>query len=145
MCTALNFAKWWTMTLIRRTISKLINTMSCEIMIVDFVKINSSDKRIPRLTSDEYSSVFKHLHRYKLAGRCAAMRSSIMIAIVPSAILGSPVTFTAAIRSNIHLNRSKSPVQNLPLDVNGPVYTSMNGLRRFTQENTLYSDTFCRH
>lgn len=63
---------------------------------MDFVKINSSDERIPRLTNDEYSSVLKHFCPYKPEGRCTAMRSSstIAIEIVPSAVLGSPVTFS---------------------------------------------------
>ena len=45
----------------------------------------------------------------------------------------------------MNLKKSKSPVQNRPLAVNGPVYTSKNGLRQSTHENAFLYKTFCRH
>ena len=115
----------------------------CE-MKADRGKITRSDARTPRLISDEHSSILKHLCLYKPLGRIITMRRSSItpVVTVPSVILGSPDVLTIETISNTILDNNKSPVQNRPLGVNGPVYASMNGLSRFTHENNLY---FCSH
>ena len=109
-----------------------------------YLEIRNRDERRPKLSSDEYSRMFRHFRWYKPAWRSA---TTIYIEEVPqqpkkllpcSMVLGDPLTFTAVVTGivAVPLDNNKSPVQNRPLAVNGPVYTSKNGLRRLIHMTT---------
>ena len=85
--------------------------------------MNSSDDNTPRLSKNEHSSVLNLRCLYKPAGSIQAIhrRQITVIEIILSMTLGLPLLFIAETTNSRILNKSRNPVQNRPLDVNGPV------------------------